>query len=74
MLGVMVDGNGAPTQSEVQSWANRYNLDHPVLADQSRDLYNFARSYPTYMLIDRDMTVSDSDMYPVSEFQINQLL
>ena len=70
----MVDGNGSPTQSQVSSWANRYNLDHPVLADQSRDLYNYARSYPTYVLIDRDMTVKNADMYPLSEFSINQLL
>lgn len=70
----MVDGNGTPTQNQVSSWASRYGLDHPVLADQGRDLYNYARSYPTYMLIDRDMTVQNADMYPVSEFAINQLL
>jgi hypothetical protein len=70
---VLVDGSGTPNEQQVSSWANRYNLVHPVVADGSRALYNYVNGFPTYIVIDREMVVDDADMYPFNEWQVESL-
>lgn len=64
----MVDANaGAPQVSHVANWADSFRLEHPVLADTSRSQSRYASSYPTYVVIDREMVIRNNDMYPFDE-------
>ncbi len=68
MLGVMFEDNGgmSPNQQDLSSWANGNNLTHPVLADGQQTQSPYVAYYPTFVVIDRTMTIVDDDMWPFS--------
>ncbi len=64
VLAVMLqttDG-GPPDVEHVQWWADSFDLTYPVLADPYASQYNYTNgSFPTVVVIDRDMTIVDQD-------------
>jgi len=76
LLAVMEeDMFGAPPgSSDCQSWQSSYSLTHPVLADPSGTQANFLNGYPTFVVIDRTMTIVEPDMWPWSDSTITSLL
>ena len=66
-ISVMVEDNNfyPPEPTAVADWASRYNLTHPVLADETGDQLAYIRvGYPTVVIIDRDMTIIEPDFWP----------
>ena len=60
--------NDPPDVSDVEGWASRYNVNHPVLADANNDSYRHINGgYPSYVLIDQDMLINNADFYPFNE-------
>jgi hypothetical protein len=56
-------------------WADRFGLDHPVLGDPSGQVAPFVRTgYPTYVVIGRNMTIQQPDMWPWSPSFVLSLL
>ena len=54
-----------PGQTAVSNWANNNGItNHPVLVDANGDSYRLANGYPTYVVLDRDMTIRIQDLYP----------
>ena len=54
-----------PTVTDAEDWANLYDVNHPVLADANGDSYRLINGgYPSYVVIDQDMIISISDLYP----------
>ncbi len=53
------NSSSAPTQSDLQGWANNYNMSFPVLSDPGWDVFtNFGTNYtPAHMLLAPGMTV-----------------
>lgn len=72
----MVSGNAnLPSQSEVESWTNTHSLTHPVLNDASQSQNPFVvLGFPTYVVIDRTMTIRNADMWPWDSNYILQFL
>ena len=75
----MVDdnsGNSIPDTSVLANWADSYGLEHPVCSDSSGNQIGqfVVLGYPTYVLIDRDMTIDNPDMWPFSESAVEDLL
>ena len=57
--------NDPPDVSDVEGWADRYTINHPVLADANGDSYrHISGGYPSYVLIDQDMIIHNADLYP----------
>ena len=51
-----------PGIEHVQWWAATFELTHPVLADTYASQYNYTGgSFPTVVVLDRDMTIVDQD-------------
>lgn len=76
VLATMEDANaGKPDQAAAARWADAYSLTHPVLADpdMSQDAY-VTVGYPTVVLIDRDMTIVNPDLWPVKSNKIEDLV
>jgi hypothetical protein len=54
-----------PSQSAVAQWASQYSVNHPVLADALGSSYSMINGgYPSYVLIDQNMTIHIEDLYP----------
>ena len=72
----MIAGNGQfPTQDEVTTWTNQFGLTHPVAADPGSSQAPFVLTgFPTYVVIDRSMTIVNADMWPWSDNTILQHL
>ncbi|MFT5679787.1 MAG: peroxiredoxin [Myxococcota bacterium] len=72
-LSVMVENTDAtpPQVSDAAAWASTFGLTHPVLADTeaSQDIYAQV-AYPTLVIIDRDMTIVESDFWPMDPLWI----
>lgn len=65
-LSVMLAGDsGAGTAAEVSEWVSVFGITHPVLQDSAQSLGPFMQSgYPTFVLIDRSMTIQNADLWP----------
>lgn len=65
-IGVMADGNsGVPSVSELEAWESQYSTDYPIVSDINSAAVGFVTvGYPTYVVLDRDMTILYEDLYP----------
>ena len=65
-IGVMADGNsGIPSVSELESWVSQYGTDYPLVSDTNGEAGTFVTvGFPTYVVLDRDMTVLYEDLFP----------
>jgi hypothetical protein len=73
----MVQNNsgGAPAVSDLESWTSNLGVEHPVLADVNNDTYPYVLSgFPTFVVIGRDMTILNEDMWPFDEDYIRDLV
>lgn len=62
-----------PQAADVAAWAERYALERPVLV--GNDSVGFqAASFPTYVVIDRNMVVRHPDLWPLDEDYLEALL
>ena len=75
LVSTMNDANGgAPDVDAVAGWADGLGLTHPVLADTKRELSDYVvYGFPTYVVIDREMTIVHPDMWPWSDAAITEL-
>lgn len=74
-LSVMLESNeGVPTQSDVADWAETYSLNHPVLADETSSLAPMVPTgLPTFVVLDRTMTIVYEDLYPFNDESVVEL-
>ena len=65
-IGVMVDGSsGIPSLSELEDWVAQFGSEYPILSDINGDAADFVvGGFPTYVVLDRDMTVLEENLYP----------
>lgn len=77
VIAVMLQNSsgGEPTQTDLQSWAAEFGLEHPVLADPAgtQDPY-VTVGYPTYVVIDRTMKIRNPDLWPFDPDEIIAIL
>ena len=67
MIGGMVENSAAqaPEQDNAVQWAEDFELTHPVLADNDQfNMDYIVTGFPTYVVIDRDMTIVTDDLWP----------
>ena len=68
VIGAMQDGRpGHPSVDDLNDWAFSFNLQHPVLADVDGEIDDYAVAgggYPTYVIIDREMVIVNSNLWP----------
>jgi hypothetical protein len=72
----MVDNNNGspPDTSDAKDWADTFGVTHPVIADDTREQMNYVLTgYPTYVIIDREMTIQEDDLWPFSESYVVSL-
>jgi len=77
LLGVMLEDNSGaqPDEDDLNSWADAYGIDHPMLADgQGANAAYIVSGYPTYVLIDRDMTIVTDDLWPFEASTVRALV
>ena len=74
-LSVMLESNeGAATQPDAADWAETYSLNHPVLADESGSLWSMVpEGVPTFVVIDRSMTIVYEDLFPFNDAAVVEL-
>ena len=70
------ENRSIPPTEILAKWANDYGVLHPVVNDTSGvDAATYITvGYPTYVLIDQNMTIVTPGMYPVDENLIRQTL
>ncbi len=75
LLSVMLDANGGqPSSAKALDWADGHGLTHPVTADAMGANSSYVRSgYPTYVVLDRDMTIVNADMWPWNDATVTSL-
>ena len=78
-ISVMVDdnyGNAIPDTATLDNWASGLGLTHPVTSDASGNQVGrfVLTGFPTYVVIDREMTIVNPDLWPFSESVIEDLL
>jgi thiol-disulfide isomerase/thioredoxin len=75
-LSVMVDADlGAPGKADAVSWVEQFGLSHPVVVDPSGAQQNHAtEGFPTFVLLDRDMTIVNEDLWPLGGGELQALL
>jgi hypothetical protein len=75
LISVMADANsGTPGLSEIQGWTDSLGLTHPVLADEGGDTVSYVTTgFPTFVVIDREMTIVNADMWPWSNSTVTAL-
>ena len=77
MLGVMTQDNigGVPSPSSITDWVSRFGLTHPLVADTTGDQETYiVTGFPTYIVIDRDMTIVSEDLWPFTTSGITPYL
>jgi thiol-disulfide isomerase/thioredoxin len=62
-------GSDVPDQAELQSWAEDFDIESPIVADDVNFTSNIVRNgtYPAILVIDRDMTVAERVEVPSDE-------
>ena len=72
----MVSGNGPQgTQQEIEAWTGDHSLTHPVINDPQQTQGSYVvTGFPTYVVIDRNMTIQNADMWPWNDSFILQLI
>lgn len=72
----MLDANdGSPSQAAAIRWAERYGIEHPVLADAQGVTNPFVtQGYPTYPVINPEMTIINVDLYPFNPSTMAQYI
>ena len=76
LISVMVSGNGPQgTQQEIEAWTEDHDLTHPVVNDpqQTQGPY-VVTGFPTYVVIDRNMTIQGDDMWPWTDSFVLQFI
>ncbi len=73
-LSVMTAGNGAqPTLSKIQTWTTNFspNITHPIVVDPTTSQIDYVLTgYPTFVVIDRTMTIRNADLWPWNESEV----
>ena len=69
------NSGGAPALSDLETWTSNFGVEHPVLADINGDTAPYVLAgYPTFVVIGRDMTILNEDMWPFDEGYIRDLV
>jgi len=64
-----------PDSDDAARWASSFGLSHPVLADADQFNDDYAVSgYPTVVVIDREMTIVEEDLWPFDPSAIEDYL
>jgi peroxiredoxin len=66
VIAIMLEATaGVATAEAVTEWVTDFSLTHPVVADpdKSQGAY-IVTGYPTYVVIDRDMSIITDDLWP----------
>ncbi len=59
------DASAPPSQQDLIDWADDYGIEHPVVGDPDGANMPFVvEGYPTYPVIDVDMTIANPDLFP----------
>jgi hypothetical protein len=77
-------GSGGGTLIDVQAWAtgswaggsHGTSVTHPLLADTAQEMFQYTvpvGSFPTYIVIDRDMVIQQDNMWPWNQSSILNL-
>lgn len=72
----MLDANdGTPSTASSERWALQFGIAHPVLADAAGETSPFVtEGYPTYPVLNRDMVIIDTDLYPFNQGTLGQYI
>jgi len=62
-----------PDVDECASWAEQSGLTHPVLVDDGSVMGYVTTGFPTYVVIDREMTIQSNDMWPWDDAYVQSL-
>ena len=64
-----------PTGEDLNLWASDFELTHPILADpnNTQDPYA-ATGYPTYIVLDRELRIVNSDLWPFDDAFVLELI
>jgi hypothetical protein len=65
---------GPPALSDLESWTSNFGVEHPVLADLDNETAPYAPALPTFVVIGRDMTILNEDMWPFDEGYVRDLV
>ena len=72
---VQNDSGGTPAVSDLESWTSGFGVEHPVLADAANDTYPYVLAgFPTFVVIGRDMTIINEDLWPFDEDYVRDLV
>ena len=77
VVGAMVDGvmENPAALEDLQEWAERFDLTHPLLADPDRVLDHLApEGYPTILLLDRNLNVVVQDTVNFSDEELRSAI
>ena len=75
LIGVMTENNSGQeaSASDLANWADDYGLTHPM-ANSSAQVAFVVSGYPTYVVIDREMTITNADLWPFDENEIEDVV
>ena len=77
-IAIMLDdnsGNPVPPTETLAGWADQHGLEHPVVSEASGFAMQLAPiGYPTYVVIDRDMSIITPDLYPLDASYISSVV
>jgi len=62
-----------PDVDECANWAEQSGLTHPVLVDDGSVISYVSSGFPTYVVIDREMTIQSADMWPWDDSFVESL-
>lgn len=65
---------GTPDLSDLEGWTSSFGVEHPVLADMDGVNAPYVVGYPTFVVIGRDMTILNEDMWPFDDDYVRDLV
>ena len=66
---------GQPSEADLNSWTDTFGIDHPMVSDgQGANAGYVVSGYPTYVLINRDMTIENADLWPFEASTVRELV
>ncbi len=69
------DFGDPPTDADLDTWVEEFSLEHPVLADGDKTQNPYAGTgYPTYVVLDRELSIVNSDLWPFEADYVLDLL
>lgn len=64
-----------PTSADAEAWADTFGLTHPVLADPTSSQEDYVtEGFPTYVVLNREMTIVESNLWPFDTDYVQDLL